>query len=445
MHGQCPVCSKLNPADAGYCYYDGTALSGDRAQGPLRIGNIPFPTPFYFSDGQACANFNQLALACTNRWDEARRLLADGIWPLFFGGIWRHDLAMAARQLAAEPDLDRALSLLLEVLPADPESLRPATLAVESLEENLGEMTPGTDRTFEVVIFNQGMLPLRGMLTSTCDWLVFGDRAGPSQRMFETRNVCTVPVRVLGSKLRAGFQPLQGDIIVDSNGGSITVPVRVSVPIRPFPKGVYANDALADARSPRDIARKAKEFPNEAAILFEQSAVKAWYESNGWTYPIEGSEATGKGALQQFFEALGLTKPPPLQIDTASFMLQGKVGERLSRLVTLRTEEAKPVYAQAQSSQTWIQVGPIKFLGNKAKIPVEIVVPSCPGQMVHAQVTIQGNGKQRFVVPVSVVVEVEPPPVAEAGRPSTAQAPQGLPELVRQGIRAVWRSFRGQE
>src|SRR5580704_9603738 len=130
MQGQCPVCSKLNPADARYCYYDGTTLSGDRTQGPLRVGNIPFPTPFYFSDGQACVNFNQLALACANRWDEARRLLADAIWPLFFEGIWRHDLATAARQLAAEPDLDRALSLLLEVLPADPESLRPATLAV---------------------------------------------------------------------------------------------------------------------------------------------------------------------------------------------------------------------------------------------------------------------------------------------------------------------------
>jgi hypothetical protein len=445
MQGQCPVCSKLNPADAGYCYYDGTSLSGDRKQGPVRVGNIPFPTPFYFSDGQACANFNQLALACANRWEEARRLLAEGIWPLFFGGIWRHDLAAAATQLATEPDLDRALSGLLEILPADPESVRPATLAVESLEENLGELTPGTDRTFEVVILNRGMLQLRGMVTSTCDWLVFGDRAGPSQKMFETRSVCTVQVRVLSNKLRAGFKPLQGEIVVDSNGGSITVTVRVNVPIQPFPKGVYANDALAGARSPRDIARRAKDFPNEVAVLFEQSAVKAWYASNGWTYPIEGSEASGKGALQQFFEALGLTRPPVLQIDTASLMLQGHVGACLSRSVTLRAHDPKPVYAQVWSSENWVQIGPLKFQGNKVKIPVEIVVPPYPGQTVHAQVTIQGNGKQRFVVPVSVTVERGGTPVAGNPEPSADETPQGLPEMVRQGIRAVWRGFLGQD
>src|SRR5215212_3095348 len=80
---QCPACSKSNPADASYCYYDGRALSNDRPQGPLRVGSIPFATPFYFSDGETCANFNQLALACDNRWEEARSLLAEGIWATF--------------------------------------------------------------------------------------------------------------------------------------------------------------------------------------------------------------------------------------------------------------------------------------------------------------------------------------------------------------------------
>jgi hypothetical protein len=441
MQGQCPVCSKLNPADAGYCYYDGTALSGDHAQGPLRVGTVLFPTPFYFPDGQVCANFNQLALACVNRWEDARQLLVDGIWQLFFAGIWRLDLANAARQLAGEPDLDRAINLLLEVLPADPECLRPAKLAVESSAENLGELALGADCTFEVVIFNQGMLLLRGMLTSTCDWLVFGDRAGPSQKMFETRSVCTIPVRVLGSKLRAALKPVQGEIIIDSNGGSITVPVKVHVPVCPFPAGVYANDVLAGARTPREIALKAKNFPNEAAILFAQSAVKSWYASNGWSYPVEGPEASGKAALQQFFEALGLKRPPRLEVDTASFMLQGKVGACLSRRVTLRTEEAKLVYAQAWSDQSWVRCGPVVCVGNRAKIPIDIVVPPVPGQTVLAQVTIQGNGKQQFIVPVSVFVEMDRP----VERPGAAETPQGLPQTVRQGIRAMLRGLFGEE
>jgi hypothetical protein len=64
---------------------------------------------------------------------------------------------------------------------------------------------------------------------------------------------------------------------------------------------------------------------------------------------------------------------------------------------------------------------------------------------VHAQVTIQGNGKQRFVVPVSVTVEMEGTPVARRPGPAAEDAPRGLPEMVRQGIHAVWRGFLGEE
>ena len=63
MPRQCPAGSKINPEDACYCYYDGRPLSGERQDGPMKMGAMPFPMPFYFSDGQACANFNQLALA----------------------------------------------------------------------------------------------------------------------------------------------------------------------------------------------------------------------------------------------------------------------------------------------------------------------------------------------------------------------------------------------
>src|SRR5205085_5044267 len=129
--------------------------------------------------------------------------------------------------------------------------------------------------------------------------------------------------------------------------GVLTASVRAEVPIRPFPHGVYANDVLAGARTPREIALKAKEFPNEAAVLFEQGAVKAWYASNGWTYPVEGSQGSGKGAVQQFFEALGLTAPPRLQLGTAALSFHGNPGEFLVRHVRVLTDELKPVYAQA--------------------------------------------------------------------------------------------------
>ena len=100
-----------------------------------------------------------------------------------------------------------------------------------------------------------------------------------------------------------------------------------------------------------------------------------------------------------------MTTPPHLEIDTTSVALKGRVGERLTKRVTISTEEARPVYAHASTNQPWLTFGPIKYLGNKVKIPLDIIVPAFPGQTVQAQVTIQGNGKQQFVVLVSVEVE----------------------------------------
>lgn len=371
----------------------------------MQAGSRPFPQPFYFGDGQACSCFNELVLACENRWDESRAILADGIWSTFFGGMGRIDLAAAANQAARDPDLDRALSQLLEKIPADPDFLQPPKLALDKPEENLGKLIPGKDCSFDLVITNQGRLLLHGVVWSDCDWLAFGDRTGPSEKIFQTRHTYSVQVLVLGSKLRAGLKPLRGKIVIETNGGSLTLPVRAEVPIRPFPSGAHASDVLAGAKSPHDIAIKAKEHPNEAAILFELGAVKAWYQSNGWTYPIDGFNGSGRGAIQQYFEALGLTKPPQLKIDVTSLSLKGKVGECLSACVAIHTEEPKPVYAHAWSNAEWVRIGSIQYQRKKADIPIEIIVPPNAGETVQAQVTIEGNGKQRFVVPVSLIVK----------------------------------------
>lgn len=420
---RCSACSSANPPDAYYCHFDGKPLFKDLQPTPLAVGSLLFPSPFCFSNGQTCTNFNQLALACNNLWEEARELLTEGIWSMFFAGMGRLDLAAAAKQAAREADPDLGLSQLLEKFPADPEFLCPPKLALGCTSVNLAPLVSGTDYTFDLVIQNRGKLLLHGVVLTNFDWLTFGDavaplpattetgnfracpqplprgpHGGPSRKMFQTRHGCTIPVLVRGDKLRAGFKPLLGEIIVDSNGGTVTLPVCAAIPIRPFPKGVYANDVLAGVRLPRELAVKAKKSPKEAGILFEQGAVKAWYASNGWTYPIEGADGRGTGAVQQFFEALGLTQPPRLEIDRESLAFRGKIGESLSATLTLHTKEGKPVYAQAWSDREWLELGPIEYLGPKVRIPVAVVVPADGGE---GQVTIQGNGKQRFVVPVT--------------------------------------------
>jgi hypothetical protein len=405
MSIQCPTSLRRNPANASYCYYDGRGLHHAALKGPLGLGARPFPLPFSFSDGRGCSNFNQLVLACDQHWNEARGYLLNGTWKSFFGAIGRTDLAALAVQSAKEADADVGLCRLLEGLPADAEALRPPKLALTSSEENLGALEPGKDYKIDLTIVNQGMFLLRGSVTTDCDWLSLGNpQTNGSAKLFQTRDTYPLPVRVLGSKLRAQKAPLEGQIAIDTNGGRQTVAVRATVPIRPFPRGQTGNGALADAVSPREIAVKAKAHPQEAAVLFEQGAVKAWYESNGWTYPVRGTQAKGKSAVQQFFEALGLSKPPHLEINTQHIDCQGYVGECLTENAIVHTAEAKYVHAEAYSSQEWIKVLPVKPQGKSVTIPLRIEIPPRPGETLEGSVTVLGNGQQRFDVAVKLAV-----------------------------------------
>ncbi|MFN4258426.1 MAG: hypothetical protein ACK4RK_03960 [Gemmataceae bacterium] len=423
---RCPACARLNPAGAFYCYHDGKPLHPELRPNPVNVGNVPFPAPFCFSDGQTCTNFNQLAVACHSHWEESKTLLADGIWAVYLGAMGRLDLAAAARQAAQNPDTDRGLSEFLAKLPADAEFLRRPQPAFECGAVNLGQLMPKVDVLFQVAVRNEGMLLLHGVCSATCDWLLFGDwvasagtssvrvtaydprldgeRAWAPEKRFQTRTGGTIPVRVVGDKLRAGLKPLTAEIILDTNGGMIALPVQAHVPIRPFPRGAHANNVLAGVVSPRELAVKARQHPREAGLLFEQGAIKAWYASNGWTYPIEGRDGSGVAAVQQFFEVLGLTQPPRLEIDHDSLTFTGKIGERLTALIRVCTPDGKPVYAHAWSDQEWLHIGPIKYRGTKVKIPLEIIIPDQAEEVLHAQLTIQGNGEQCFVVPVAVVV-----------------------------------------
>ncbi|MBX9678377.1 MAG: PPC domain-containing protein [Gemmataceae bacterium] len=408
MPNTCPACSRLNPAGAVYCHYDGRNLTGSPQTGALNVGGMAFAMPFCFADGRSCANFNQLALACDERWDESKDLLREGTWASFFTAVGRLDLAAAAKEAAKESDRDVGLSRLLEKFPVDTQTLRPPKLAVPTKEENLGTLAPGTNKKFELMLSNQGMLVLRGMIFTDCDWLAFGTPSGGNQKIFQTRGVFSIPVHVIGHKLRAGLKPLQGEIVIDTNGGTITIPIKAVVPTQPFPKGKYANDSLAGARTPRELAVKAKEAPADAGMLFEQGAVKSWYTENGWTYPVEGTIGSGKAAVQQFFEALGLTKPPVVELQTESITVSGVPGEKIIKKIVIGTKETKPVYAQGASNQSWVNVGVVKFKGTSVTLPIEITVPSKPGQHAEAAIHIHANGRKQFTVPVSVTIADKP-------------------------------------
>jgi len=394
----CNRCARRNPADAAYCYYDGNLLHGSANGGRIQPGLQQFPAPFAFPSGLACRNFDQLALACQQNWLVARDLLQKGVLETFFGSLGRMDLAQGARAAAHFPDRDRGLDQLLAQLPS--KSLAAPKLRVVPPQLDLGTLTPGRGQRFDLRLVNDGMRLLYGSVTSDCKWLALGDGPGAPQKLFQCGADASVRVQVRGDQLRATNKPLAGRLTVESNGGTVTVEVRALVPVQPLTQGV-----LAGSLSPRQVAEKAKANPKEAAALFEKGVVAEWYKANGWSYPVVGPSASGVSAVQQFFEALGLTRPPRVELAEAAINLRGRGGENLEHRLQVRTQEKRPVYAHATSDQPWLVVGRAQLAGPTAVIPLQVrQIPNRPGEVLKARVVVTANGNQRFVVPVSLTV-----------------------------------------
>jgi hypothetical protein len=410
MTAVCRVCARVNPAEARYCYHDGVALPGlGPGGGPVAVGSQPFHSPFVFPSGRHCGNFDELVLACDNEWRAAQELLKQGYLETFLGGVGRTDLALAARQAAQAPDADRALEELIAKLPGS--GREPARLDVQPAVIELGRVERGSDRTLTLRLENQGAGLLYGSVAcEKTPWLALGEAPGAPEKVFQCRHALTLPVQVLGKALRAADRPLEGQVVIDSNGGTATVVVRAEVPVRPYPDG-----ALAGARTPRQLAEKARLNPRGAASQFESGAVTAWYEANGWTYPVQGPASSGLGAVQQFFEALGLVKPPRVEIRERVVALHGRPGEALEHWLELRTEERRHVFAHGGSSEPWLRVGPAELSGPMARLPLRVAVPDQPGQRLRAEVHLAANGSQRFTVEVFLVVTA-PQPVLPPNR-----------------------------
>ncbi len=296
----CRACSRANPDEATYCFFDGGVLPrASGSAGRLNAAIQPFALPLAFSPERTCLNFEQLLRACQQEWDRGVELLRQGTLAAFFARVGRPDLARTAAGCARAADPQVALDEFLTLLPG-PGRLA-AKLRVQPLEVVLGPLRAGEDRTLTLALANRGERLLCGTIVGECPWLTPGDRAAVPEKSFRFHDEITLPVRVIGKRLFAGLRPHEGTLSIHSNGGDATVRVRVAVPAQPFPGGV-----LAGARTPRELVARVRAAPVEAAALFDSGEVAGWYERNGWTYPVIGPAAAGLDAVRQFFAALGL-------------------------------------------------------------------------------------------------------------------------------------------
>jgi len=427
MPRRCSKCSRANPSEAAYCYYDGIPLNGagGAAGESINYGVWAFPTPFVFPAGETCRNFLQLALACQRDPRAATDMLRQGYLEKFFGSLGRVDLAMAAAAAAKAPDKERGLDDLLGKMPGTP--LQPPQLQVEPTQKDLGVVPVGEDRRFELTLTNakDRLVYGKAAVENNCPWIVLGDPGSP-EKLFQFFDKATIAVRIVGKRLRAYEKPQRAEIVLESNAGTVTVVVGVSVPVNPFPEGV-----LSGALSPRQLAAKAKQHVKEAAVLIENGAVARWYESNRWTYPVQGPTASGQAAVQQLFETLGLVKPPKVELSEPAVTLRGKPGQRLEYVVSVVTQEKRAAVAYGASDQPWLTVGRPTYRGQTATIPLIVEeVPGQPGATLTACLKVTANGNQRFDVPVTLSVgdgpavrSSKPTPVPASAAPAPEPSP----------------------
>lgn len=397
-HQVCPRCQRTNPEEAVFCYFDGVVLR----QLPGGQGN-QLPHEFVFPSGRRCRTFDELVQGCQYEWEDARGMLGKGVFGSFLASIGRMDLARAAQENQSQTDPDIALHNFLNTLPAS--QIQGPRLDLTPRRLLLGTLRAGDTRLVRLTVTNLGQGLLQGKLTVAegSEWLHVDGASGPGnngQCPLKTAREQQVILRIDTKGLPAP-QTYSARLQVITNGGIVEVPVRLDLVSVPFPRPPYQG-----VTTPRELAERMRAQPKPAVSLLESGDVERWFNSNGWAYPVQGPTAKGVAAVQQFFEGMGLSKPPPLQLSQNEFQITCNHPEVVKSQVTLRTSSKKWVYAQISSDAPWLRVTTPTISGpQQATISFEIDTNHMAGgRTQQATLQIAGNAGQRMSVRVHVDV-----------------------------------------
>ncbi len=343
----CPRCNHTNPEIAVFCYYDGAELVSLHGGAPV-YGRLA--REFVFPAGRRCSTFDELARGCQDEWPTARDLLRKGTFKQFFATNGRMDLARAADEAMGNADADIGLTAFLGSLPVTPGQgprldLQPRRLV-------LGNLLAGETRDLRLTISNRGKGLLQGTL-SVVDggkWLrvAAGDKG--TQCDLRTAGDQHITLRVDTGGLPAA-KNYAARVRVVTNGGIVEVPAGMKLIPQQFQRA-----PLQGVRTPRDMAVKMRGQPKAAVPLLESGEVARWFSANGWDYPVHGPHARGVAGVQQFFESMGLSKPPPVQVSDAEVRVSCKYPAPARGQVSIQTAAKKWVYARVETDVPWIRV-----------------------------------------------------------------------------------------
>jgi hypothetical protein len=387
-----------------YCHHDGAELVPAHGGRAARLPPGHLAHEFVFASGRRCVTYDDLVQACQDEWESARDLLQRGMFESFLASSGRADLVRMAREALNQTDADLALNAFLAGLPATRPrgprlELRPRRLHIGSLHTNeVGQL--------RLVVVNQGQGILQGTLTvgessGPEGWLRLAEGGNHSTAHIKTSMEQHFVLRVDATGLPAG-QTYAAKLTVITNGGVVEVPVRLAVAVEPFPYPPFEG-----AASPRDMAERMRRNPRAAVPLIEGGEVARWFQVNGWNYPVLGVAARGLASIQQFFEAIGLSRPPVVRVSEPDVRMSPVPPEVVRWEVTLFTGSRKWVYAQVEANALWLRVLTPQVSGPKrAAIAFEVDSSLLePGQVYGGRVNIVANGGQALAVHVRVDVQ----------------------------------------
>jgi hypothetical protein len=396
-HQVCPRCQRANPGEAVYCYFDGIVLRQGVGMGPPPSQLLH---EFVFPSGRRCRTFDELVQGCQYEWEDARELLHRGEFAQYLGRAGRLDLARAAQEAQTQADPDIALHNFLSNLPAT--QTQGPRLDLNPRRLQLKAVRAGEQRQIRLTVLNQGKGLLQGKLAVSegGQWLKVAD-GGDGQCALKTARDQEVTLRIDARGLAAP-QSYSGRLTVITNGGIAEVPVRLDLTAIPFSRAPYQG-----ATTPRGMAERMRANPKPAVPLLEGGEIARWFAANGWSYPVEGATARGVAAVQQFFEAMGLSKPPTVQLSEDEVRFHCVPPEVPRGKVTLRTSAKKWIYAQVESDVPWLKVSTPSVSGpQQTTIAFEVDSSLMDGGRSHeGTLRILANAGQKLALRVRVDVE----------------------------------------
>jgi hypothetical protein len=410
----CPRCKHVNPDYASYCFYDGSALHANQAAVVLQL-----PSEFVFPSGRRCKTFDELAQGCQEEWTAARDLLTRGVFAQFFKACNRADLVRAAGDAKAQANPDIALTTFLSALPGT--RTQTPKLDLHPRRILLGTLLVGESKTVPLTITNQaaGMLQGTVSVTEGQDWLSLSDTKAVHEIEVNTVREQVVKLTIKTKGVAAG-QTYGAKLTVVTNGGVVEVPLRMDLAAQPYPKAPFQG-----VRTQREMAEKMRAQPKVAVPVLESGDVQRWFALNGWTYPVPGTPVKGVGGVQQFFEGMGVSKSPPVELAPRELRLTCKLNDTQKTHVTLQTAKKKWVFAEIRSDSSWLKPIHTQVAGpQKASIPLEIdthhwgMEPRAEGKL-----TVEANGGQKLTLKVTVDVQG----ASSALKPRPASIPEPAP------------------